>query len=155
MERVRRHVGIVSGLYEPGEIDRLRDEWPVGSAAVPIAEVADWLPMQLGQQLTSYLSGVRHVGTVRRWRSGRVHPRAASELRLRAAYRVVRLIADAYDGRMARAWLLGSNGRLGGEAPARLIREAETSDDLGPVVDAARVFVGRGADLSFRGCAEL
>lgn len=25
--RVRRHAGIVSGLYEPGEIDRLRDEW--------------------------------------------------------------------------------------------------------------------------------
>lgn len=25
--RVRRHAGIVNGLYEPGELDRLRDEW--------------------------------------------------------------------------------------------------------------------------------
>lgn len=25
--RVRRHAGIFSGLYEEGEIDRLRDEW--------------------------------------------------------------------------------------------------------------------------------
>ena len=25
--RVRRHAGIVSGLYQPGELDRLRDEW--------------------------------------------------------------------------------------------------------------------------------
>jgi AbrB family looped-hinge helix DNA binding protein len=25
--RVRRHAGIASGIYEPGEIDRLRDEW--------------------------------------------------------------------------------------------------------------------------------
>lgn len=25
--RVRRHAGIVRGLYVPGEVDRLRDEW--------------------------------------------------------------------------------------------------------------------------------
>ena len=25
--RVRRHAGIASGIYEPGEIDHLRDEW--------------------------------------------------------------------------------------------------------------------------------
>lgn len=25
--RVRRHAGIVSGLFRPGEIDQLRDEW--------------------------------------------------------------------------------------------------------------------------------
>lgn len=25
--RVRRHAGIASGIYEPGELDRLRDEW--------------------------------------------------------------------------------------------------------------------------------
>jgi bifunctional DNA-binding transcriptional regulator/antitoxin component of YhaV-PrlF toxin-antitoxin module len=25
--RVRRHAGIASGIYESGELDRLRDEW--------------------------------------------------------------------------------------------------------------------------------
>lgn len=25
--RVRRHAGIATGLYPPGELDRLRDEW--------------------------------------------------------------------------------------------------------------------------------
>jgi len=25
--RVRRHAGIASGIYRPGELDRLRDEW--------------------------------------------------------------------------------------------------------------------------------
>jgi AbrB family looped-hinge helix DNA binding protein len=25
--RVRRHAGIVDGIYEPGELERLRDEW--------------------------------------------------------------------------------------------------------------------------------
>ena len=25
--RVRRHAGIASGIYAPGELDRLRDEW--------------------------------------------------------------------------------------------------------------------------------
>jgi AbrB family looped-hinge helix DNA binding protein len=25
--RVRRHAGIAHGIYEPGELERLRDEW--------------------------------------------------------------------------------------------------------------------------------
>ena len=25
--RVRRHAGIATGVYPPGELDRLRDEW--------------------------------------------------------------------------------------------------------------------------------
>ena len=25
--RVRRHAGIAAGIYEPGELERLRDEW--------------------------------------------------------------------------------------------------------------------------------
>jgi AbrB family looped-hinge helix DNA binding protein len=25
--RVRRHAGIAAGIYRPGELDRLRDEW--------------------------------------------------------------------------------------------------------------------------------
>ena len=25
--RVRRHAGIADGIYEPGELERLRDEW--------------------------------------------------------------------------------------------------------------------------------
>jgi bifunctional DNA-binding transcriptional regulator/antitoxin component of YhaV-PrlF toxin-antitoxin module len=25
--RVRRHAGIAEGIYQPGELDRLRDEW--------------------------------------------------------------------------------------------------------------------------------
>jgi bifunctional DNA-binding transcriptional regulator/antitoxin component of YhaV-PrlF toxin-antitoxin module len=25
--RVRRHAGIATGIYEPGELERLRDEW--------------------------------------------------------------------------------------------------------------------------------
>lgn len=25
--RIRRHAGIASGIYEPGELERLRDEW--------------------------------------------------------------------------------------------------------------------------------
>jgi bifunctional DNA-binding transcriptional regulator/antitoxin component of YhaV-PrlF toxin-antitoxin module len=25
--RIRRHSGVASGIYRPGELDRLRDEW--------------------------------------------------------------------------------------------------------------------------------
>jgi AbrB family looped-hinge helix DNA binding protein len=26
--RIRRHAGIATGIYEPDELNRLRDEWP-------------------------------------------------------------------------------------------------------------------------------
>lgn len=99
MGRVRRHAGIASGLYTPGAIDRLRDEWSGGRMELPIADVADWLQTQLGQQLTAYLAGVRDPRTVGRWRSGRAQPRAVAELRLRAACDAVHLVTDAYDAR--------------------------------------------------------
>lgn len=120
-------------LVDPQLIER-------DAAVLPFAKVADWLQAQLGQQLTAYLAGLRDAKVVGRWRSGRVQPRAAAELRLRAAYHAVRLVADAYDARTARAWLLGSNSRLDDEAPAWLIRQAETPGDLRFVVPAARAF---------------
>jgi hypothetical protein len=52
----------------------------------------------------------------------------------------VQLVVDAYDARTARAWLLGSNGRLGDEVPVWLMRHAETPGDLRLVAEAARVF---------------
>lgn len=115
------------------------------ATALPLTDVAHWLQLQLGQQLTAYVAGSPDAKLVDRWRSGRVQPRAATELRLRSAYHAVRLVADAYDARTARAWLLGSNNRLDGEAPARLIRQAETSDNLELVVGAAGAFAGGGA----------
>jgi bifunctional DNA-binding transcriptional regulator/antitoxin component of YhaV-PrlF toxin-antitoxin module len=27
VSRIRRHAGIATGIYRPGEVDRLRDEW--------------------------------------------------------------------------------------------------------------------------------
>lgn len=115
------------------------------ATVLPFTEVADWLQIQLGQQLTAYVAGLRDAKVVGRWRSGRAQPRAAAELRLRFAYDAVRLVADAYDARTARAWLLGSNSRLDDESPVWLIREAETSDDLRLVVAAASAFAGSGA----------
>lgn len=115
------------------------------ATVLPFAEVADWLQAQLGQQLTAYVAGLRDAEVVGGWRSGRVQPRAAAELRLRSAYHAVGLVADAYDARTARAWLLGANSRFDDEAPAWLIREAETSDDLRLVVEAASAFAGSGA----------
>ena len=69
-------------------------------------------------------------------------PRATTELRLRYGYRVVRMILEAYGSETAKAWLFGTNTRLKDEAPAYLLRHAETVDDLRDLVPVARAFAG-------------
>jgi hypothetical protein len=63
-------------------------------------------------------------------------------MRLRYAYKVVRLLVEAYDASTAKAWLFGSNTRLNDEAPAYLLRRALTVADLRQLVPTARAFAG-------------
>jgi hypothetical protein len=80
---------------------------------------------------------------VGRWAAKKGEPRsAATDMRLRYAYEVTRLIADAYGPATARAWLFGSNTRLDDEAPAYLLRYAETPEEVRFIVPTARAFAG-------------
>ena len=105
------------------------------------AELAAYLQAQVGQSLTAYMAGLTDRKVVGRWARGQ-KPRDRAVMRLRSAYQVVRLLAEAYGVETAKAWLFGSNSRLDGEAPAWVIRHARSPDDLRLVVPVARTFAG-------------
>lgn len=62
--------------------------------------------------------------------------------RLRSAYQAARVLDTAYGSDMARSWFFGENGRLGGTAPAVIVRDAGGEQRLSDVIDAAYTFVG-------------
>jgi hypothetical protein len=106
-----------------------------------ISDIARYLQEQLGQKITSYLSGVDHAKTVGLWVSGQAEPRDLPKTRLRCAYQAARLLVGAYDAGTARAWFFGSNTLLDDEAPAYLLRHGTTPDDFRLIIPAARNFV--------------
>ncbi len=111
------------------------------SSTAPMARVASYIAEQLGKQATAYLCGLKEVAQVTKWINGDVEPRSQIQrLRLRHAYTAARMIATAYDKATAEAWFFGSNSRLDDEAPAWVLRHANTLEDLRMVVPAAKAF---------------
>jgi hypothetical protein len=106
------------------------------------AEIAAFLQEHLGQKLTAYLSGLKDPKEVGAWARGDNVPRDLAVMRLRCAYRVVLMILKTYDADTAKAWLFGTNTRLGDEAPAVLLRRARNPEDLRSIVPVARAFAG-------------
>lgn len=113
------------------ERDAVRRDTPV---------IARYLQDNLGQKITAYLSGVNDVKLVGKWASGKSEPRDLTKLRLRTAYQVARLIITAYGADTAKAWFFGTNSRLGDQAPARLLRQAESLDKIPNIVPVAKAF---------------
>lgn len=105
-------------------------------------EIAAYLQENLGQKFTAYISGLKDPKEVGSWAKGTIKPRPLADMRLRYAYRVVRMILEAYGSDTAKAWLFGTNTRLKDEAPAYLLRHAETIDSLRDLVPVARAFAG-------------
>lgn len=107
----------------------------------PLSDVAAYLQETLGQRMTAHLAGLEHAKQIGRYVRGDAKPR--SELvdrRLREGYKVVRMLADAYDADTAKAWLFGTNTRLDDRAPIDVLGLATRSDELAAVVRAARQF---------------
>lgn len=57
---------------------------------------------------------------------------------MRAGYKVVRMLVDAYDDQTARAWLFGANTRLDDQAPIEVLGAAVDPKDFTAVVRAGR-----------------
>jgi len=107
-----------------------------------INKIAEYLQRTLGQKMTAYLSGLKNPKEVGSWAAGDIMPRDKAQLRLRHAYKAARMLTDAYDAETTKAWFFGTNTRLDDEAPAYILRYAETPDDLRSVAPAARAFAG-------------
>lgn len=112
------------------------------AAITPLPEIVAFLQEKLGQKFTAYMSGLNDPKEVGAWIKGAANPRPPADMRLRYAYRIVRVILEAYGGDTVKAWLFGTNTRLKDEAPAYLLRHAETPDDVRDIVPAAHAFAG-------------
>lgn len=107
-----------------------------------IAEVAAFLQDHLGQQATIYLSGLKDPKVVGMWARSESKPRDHwIEARLRHAYQAARLLIEAYGAETARSWFWGTSSLLDRRAPALVLRNAKTPEDLSLVIAAVETFV--------------
>lgn len=104
-------------------------------------ELADFLQEHLGQKLTAYLAGLKDAKAVGQWARGRAEPSAITRERLRAAYHVTALFTPVYGDRAAQAWFFGANSAFDDQAPAAVLRVAETPEEIARVVPAGRAFL--------------
>jgi hypothetical protein len=110
-------------------------------ARIPIAQVVIELVEALGPRLVAYVGGVSHTKFVRSWREGTAAPRGRREDALRAALQATRILLAAESPLVAQAWFTGANTHLDLEAPAAVLREASSPDQVTKVVRAANAFV--------------
>ncbi|MDX6630466.1 MAG: hypothetical protein QOH00_2712 [Gaiellales bacterium] len=123
-------------MVDPSSPEQVSDE----AALLPIQEIVAYLQDHLGQRMTAYISGVKDPKMVARWISRQNVPRDESQIRLREGYQATRLLVDAYGDETAKAWLFGSNAELDSQAPAYMLRQARSWEDLRSIVPAARAF---------------
>jgi hypothetical protein len=101
--------------YEPSRLDEV--------ARLPIRSVAEELVSMLGAKRVAVIGDVKETRRVREWVSG-VHEPQRPEA-LRTALQAARLIADADDAAVARAWFSGCNQHLNFEAPMVLLQRGD------------------------------
>lgn len=106
-----------------------------------IAEIAAYLQEHLGQKLTAYIAGVKDVKAVGKWAQGRAVPSAITRERLRAGYHATALFSGSYGDQAAQGWFFGANSSLDDRAPAAVLREADTPDQIARIAPLARAFV--------------
>lgn len=104
-----------------------------------VPEIAAYLQDAVGQRVAAAMLGLADAKQIGRYsREDGPKPHATTERRLREGYKVVRMLADAYDTKTARAWLFGTNSRLDNRAPIELLAEATGTAEFTSVVKAAR-----------------
>jgi hypothetical protein len=109
------------------------------SVTTPLPGVVEYLQEHLGSAVVAYLAGLGDTQMLRRWKDG-TSPQTMAKQRLRSAYHATRMLVEAFDDETAEAWFFGSNSKLDDEAPVRVLRTAQSVDDLGLVVPAAKAF---------------
>lgn len=104
-----------------------------------VSEMVAYLQEHLNTAGLVYVAGLSDAKMLGRWRAG-AKPHAKTRLRLQHAYHAALLVVTAYDADTAQGWFFGSNSKLDDEAPARVLRNAQSLDDLRLVVPAAKGF---------------
>ncbi|WP_427174626.1 hypothetical protein [Arthrobacter sp. 92] len=87
------------------------------------SEVVQELRDVLTSKLVATLAGVKDPGQIRKWARGGLEPTQPAQQRLRFAHDVLHEIENAQGKKVAQAWALSVNPRLGYESPIKAIRE--------------------------------
>ena len=110
------------------------------SSTTDFAEQVAFLLETVGARITTAALGLADARPLYKWRDGQVdHPRSDAVTRLRALYRVVWAISEAYSPTVAAAFLRGSNPQLDDKAPLIVLADGEPSGAA--VIAAARAFL--------------
>jgi hypothetical protein len=109
------------------------------SRQASVAQMAAYLQDLFGQKVTAAMVGVEHPDSVGSWARGEGAPDGDIERRLRDAFRIATLLAQAETRDTLQAWFLGMNPALDDQAPAELI-----ASDPVRVLQAARAFLAVG-----------
>lgn len=140
-DQATRGLGNGGGRPTPEQLQIDAEQVSVEAARLPIGEIATFLRDHLGHGMTAYISGVNDPKMVARWIAGRNVPRNQPQVRLRESYQATRLLVSVYGNEAAKAWFFSSNARLDDQAPAYVLRNGTSWEDLRSVVPAARAFV--------------
>lgn len=116
------------GAYSPTRLDEV--------ARLSIAEVTGELVLLLGLKRTAAIGGLKDTRQVREWIQGKTPHRQEA---LRTALQAARLISDADDPAVARAWFTGCNQHLGFEAPLTVLQRNDPTT-FATIVRAAFAF---------------
>ncbi|WP_372497647.1 hypothetical protein [Tomitella gaofuii] len=99
----------------------------------------------LGVRLVAVIAGVRETRAVHEWAEGSREIRNPVVLpRLRLAYQVAAMIADAESPAIAQAWMQGLNPLLDDQSPALLLRADDSQETGQRILAAARTFAANG-----------
>ena len=109
------------------------------SATASIPDIVEYLQDHLGSRTVAFLAGLEDTQMLRQYRAG-TQPRDMPRLRLRSAYQATRMLTETFGDETAEGWMFGSNSKLDDEAPARVLRTAQSFDDLRLIVPAAKAF---------------
>lgn len=107
------------------------------TAQQPLPEIARFLQDNFSQRVAAYIAGIEDAKQVGRWCRGLNAPRFDSEVRLRTAYQVFKIIEDGENQHTARAWMMGMNPQLEDDSPLKAIAE----DRFKEVMAAARSYL--------------
>lgn len=104
-------------------------------------DIAAYLQSTLGQRIAAHAAGLADSRQIGRYaKADGPRPSATTDRRMREAYKIVRMITEAYDGPTTRAWLFGTNSRLDDQAPIEVLGQATETKQFASVVRAARQF---------------
>lgn len=104
------------------------------------SDIAQYLGTVFGWQLLGFILGMARPKDQPLRQEFVERPEVSH--RLRSAYQAARLLDSAYGYEMTQTWFFGENSRLGGTAPAIILRETNDPQKLVDVINAAYTFVG-------------